>query len=113
ADLDALVERVKDSINKKYEILCGTQRQGNWVIVKVCENQDRKEEDYFKCYLYHLPSWTPGCKPLAQSNWTDNSCMGVRDSGSKLEFGEKGTVLEKDAGFGGLMKTIELSTLQP
>mmetsp|Transcript_128473 Transcript_128473/g.181183 ORF Transcript_128473/g.181183 Transcript_128473/m.181183 type:complete len:183 (+) Transcript_128473:31-579(+) len=107
------VEEIKKSFNPEQLIVTGSSRHGDWVLIHACENQSRKEEDYHNCYLFHLPSWKPGAAPVKKTSWTDNGCMGVRDDGTKLQFGPEDTLVEKDAGFGKVWETFELKSLLP
>ncbi|CAE7435092.1 unnamed protein product [Symbiodinium sp. KB8] len=113
AVVEDILEQIKKSFNPKHHIVTGSSRHGDWVLIHAVDNQDRKEEDYHNCFLFHLPSWKPGATPVKKTGWTDNMCMGVRDDGSKLEFGPEDTLLEKEAGWGKVVETIELKSLLP
>eukprot|EP00435_Cladocopium_sp_Y103_P070075 s148_g34.t1 len=58
--------------------------------------ETKKEDDFYRWGLFHVPSWKPGTKPLLESHFTDLSHVGVKGNGEELIFGAEGEVLEVD-----------------
>mmetsp|Transcript_60174 Transcript_60174/g.112417 ORF Transcript_60174/g.112417 Transcript_60174/m.112417 type:complete len:189 (-) Transcript_60174:103-669(-) len=110
AELEAIVEKIKADHNPEYEFWRIPTRKGEWLIVETADNHD-SDFDYYNNKLYHLPTWTPGSKPLLKGCYKEHGGMGVRPIGKKLAFGKEGFVVELDAGHDNELQTIELASL--
>lgn len=107
--LDAIVEKIKEGIDKKVECWAGVQRSGDWAIVQTVDEGKNEDNDYYNERVYHLPSWTPGCDPVMKSNWRKEGWM--RPTGRGFRFGKPGEIEIIDKTRDELVETHELAKL--
>ncbi|CAE7470370.1 unnamed protein product [Symbiodinium sp. CCMP2456] len=110
-----VIQQIKDSFNKEFEIPVGHRRSGDWVVVVSCDNQDTREESFMT--EFYLPGWKPGSKPWdaasLKKSWTDNDSKGVKPTGTGLDFSEDGkSVKEVARGFSDVKATFNLADLK-
>mmetsp|Transcript_64396 Transcript_64396/g.188415 ORF Transcript_64396/g.188415 Transcript_64396/m.188415 type:complete len:196 (+) Transcript_64396:35-622(+) len=107
-DHDALVQSIVGGLDG---IKAGVQVAEDWAIIRMVKD-DPREEEFFRDYLFHLPSWHPSAEPIAVAAWTDNSSKGVRNGGCSLRFGAQGEVLVVKQFDGAVDKSHKLSALR-